>query len=418
MNVKNKVDLQNGSALLLALFLLVATSMMVGTYLYLVGTESKIAQRSLDWNAAIPAAEAGVEEALTALYYYNGTNSITSNYWTQGGDGLYRKSRTLPDGSKYCTAILLSSMNPIIWSTGYVAAPFGTNDYIRRLVKVTAMKPVANPDGPHSKGPINMTGGSIIDSYDSALGPYGTNNHGSQVVVSSNAKTTGAISMSGGSTHIYGVAATGAGGTVSATGGASVVGSTRNDAAIQIDDIVPPVLSSPSSTLPAGKVNGTNYNFVAGTGNYQVSTLNIGSGKMVVNGDAVIYITYTGNNAFVISGSGSLYITPGSSLTLYSAGQMVISGGGIANGNKDASKLLVNGLPTCTQITYSGSADFYGILNAPEAAFTLSSSTAASYGTFTVNTATIQGGGGMHYDVNLGGSHFFVVQSWNELPAN
>ncbi|HXI70991.1 MAG TPA: hypothetical protein VNN22_11615 [Verrucomicrobiae bacterium] len=249
-----------------------------------------------------------------------------------------------------------------------------------------------------AKGKIQMSGGAYLDSYDSANGPYSAGTARSNAVALTDSANFGAISLSGG--YIAGVAATGPGGTITLSGSATIKGSTRNDANIQIDDVTAPVFSTYSTTLPAGQVNGTNYNFVATTGNYQVSTLNIGSGKMVVNGDAVVYVTYTGNNAVVVSGSGFIYITPGSSLTIYSAGNMVMSGGGIVNGNQDASKLTIYGLPTCTQIIYSGSANFYGVVNAPEAAFTLSSPVAAAFGAFIVNSANLIGGG-VHYDEHL-----------------
>jgi len=248
-----------------------------------------------------------------------------------------------------------------------------------------------------AKGQIKMSGGAYLDSYDSANGPYSAATARSNAVALTDSANFGAISLSGG--YIAGVAATGPGGTITLSGSATIKGSTRNDANIQIDDVAAPVFSTYSTTLPAGQVNGTNYNFVAGTGNYQVSTLTIFSGKMVVNGDAVIYVTYMGNNAVVVSGGGFIYITPGSRLTLYCAGQMVISGGGIANGNQDTSKLTIYGLPTCTAVTYSGSAAFYGTMDAPEAAFTFSS-LASAFGAFIVSSANLQGGG-VHYDENL-----------------
>ncbi|HXI71938.1 MAG TPA: hypothetical protein VNN22_16400 [Verrucomicrobiae bacterium] len=416
MNVKNKVDPRNGSALLLALFLLVATSMMVGTYLYLVGTESKIAQRSLDWNTAIPAAEAGIEEALTQLYTGTNSSSFTTNSWVRGGDGLYHKNRTLASGESYGVAIQVGTI-PVIWSTGYVAAPFGTNVYIRRLIKVTAVNLPSTGIGIITKGTIGFSGGAFLDSYSSCAGPYGTNNFGSNAVASSNSGIVGAISLSGG--YIDGTASTGPNGTVKLSGSGTVNGTVRNDANVQIDDVLTPVLSSPLTSIPSGKVNGTNYLHVAGTGNYVVSTLADISDKtkgMVVNGNAVVYVTYTGGNAVVVSGSGFIYITPGSSLTLYCAGEMTISGGGVLNGSQSPSACSIYGLPTCDKITYSGSAAFIGTVYAPEADFTFSGG-AGAFGSFLANTATISGSAGVHADTCLGGIPGYVVQSWNELPA-
>jgi hypothetical protein len=415
MHLKKTDKQRDGSALLFAMGIALVLSLTLGGYFYLTISDRTLAARSLAWNSAIPVAEAGIEEALTQLYY-TGTNNLTTNNWTLGGDGWYHKKGTLPSGSFYGTAIQLAAY-PIIWSTGYVAAPFGTNAFIRRLVKVTAVKSPNVGVGVFGKSSIAFSGGAFLDSYSSCDGSYGTNNVGTNAVASSNAGTAGAINLSGG--YIAGVAATGPGGTVTLSGSAHINGTTRHDANQQIDDVTAPVFSTYSTSIPSGMVNGTNYLHVAGTGNYMVSTLaDISSNTkgMVVNGNAVIYVTSTGNNAVVVSGSGFIYITPGSSLTLYSAGNITISGGGVVNGSQVPSDCYIYGLPTCTAVTYSGSAAFIGVLDAPEALLTLSGGS-GSFGSFTANTVKISGSSGVHADSCLGGPQGYIVRSWNELPA-
>jgi len=442
MKIKKPTNRQTGSALLVALGIALVLSITLGSYLYLVGTGRGLAARSQSWNSAIPVAEAGVEEALTQLHY-TGTNNLTTNGWTQGGDGMYHKNRVLPDGSKYGTAIQLTAKYPIIWSTGCVSAPFaGTNAYISRLLKIDTFKAPSFGGGITAKGTIGFSGGAFLDSFDSSdpnysnpdgsYNPAKASDHATAVSDSNLAK---AISLSGG--YIAGTAATGPSGTVSLSGSAKIgdsafvngsfsgaeTGHVSNDANLQIDSVTAPAWysdgSSYHSSIPSGTVNGTNYSAIVGTGNYAVSTISISSSAapMLVNGNATVYVTYAGNNAVVVSGSGYIYIAPGASLTLITAGNMTISGSGVVNGNQNASSCTIYGLPTCTTMTYSGSAVFYGVVDTPDADFTFSGGSGAA-GSFTAKTVTISGSAGVHYDMGLAGKRGYIVSGWNEMPLH
>jgi hypothetical protein len=414
MHLKKTDKQRDGSALLFALGIALVLSLTLGGYFYLTISDRTLAARSLAWNSAIPVAEAGIEEAMTQLYY-TGTNHLTTNNWTLGGDGWYHKKGTLPSGSFYDTAIQPGAY-PTIWSTGCVAAPFGTNIYIKRLVKVATQNSPTFGGGITAKGQITLTGGATADSFDGSQGPYNPATATANVTVLSNGNVAGIIGMSGGGT-IHGNAVTGPSGTV--TGG-TVTGTISHDANVQINDPALPAgfsTGSYATSLPAGSVNGTNYTYVAGTGNYEISTLTIQAGKsMVVNGNAVIYVTSTANNSLVVGGSGFIYLAPGGHLALYLGGPSTISGQGMVNGNQRASDCFIYGLPTCTAMTYSGGSVFYGVVDVPEADFKFTGGTGAA-GSFTANTVLISGSGGVHYDTSLGGPIGFVVRSWNEMPV-
>ena len=64
----------------------------MGTYLTLTSQEHRIVRRSLCWNAALPMAEAGIEDALTHLN--KNTNDWTADGWTTN----HTKQRALSDG--------------------------------------------------------------------------------------------------------------------------------------------------------------------------------------------------------------------------------------------------------------------------------------------------------------------------------
>lgn len=417
MNLKRKNKQRDGSTLLLALGIVLVLSFILVGYFNLVADERMLTARSLAWNTAIPVAEAGVEEALTQLYY-QGTNNFATNGWTLGGDGLYHKSRLLVSETSYSnvyyTAVQLTAQ-PTIWSTGYVATPFaGSKTFVRRLVRVVTYKSPTYGGGITAKDMVTMSGGAYVNSFDGSQGPYNPATATQNATVLTDGNITGIIGILGSGT-IYGNAVTGPNGTV--TGG-TVTGTIRDDANVQINDIAPPSFSSYSITTPgSGTLNGTNYSHLFTAGNYELANLNIGNNPMAVSGNVVIYCTFTGNNIVNVSGSGFIYISPGSSLTIYSAGNISISGSGVVNGNQSASDCFIYGLPTCTTAVYSGSSVFYGVVDTPEAAFTFSGGAGAA-GSFTANTVTISGSGGVHYDTSLGGNgQGYVITSWNELPV-
>ena len=413
MNLKCTNKPQDGSALLVALGLTLVLSIALASYLSLTLNERALGTRSGDWNAAIPVAEAGVEEALTHLYYYGTNNLATNGYWTLGTDGMYHKSRTLASGTYY-TAIQMGTY-PTIWSTGRVTAPFGgTNAIIKRLVKVTVSKAANFGGGITAKGTISMSGGAYLDSFASVNGPYSSSIATSNAVALSDSTVAGAINMSGGA-GIAGNAITGPGGTVTTSGGATVTGTTSANANVQINDIPTPTLNPVSIALPGSATfGGTNYTYAfTNGGNYQLGALALSGGQnMVINGNVVIYFTSTAD----FSGSSYLYIAPNSSLTIYIAGKLTISGSGVVNGGQNAASCLIYGLPGCNEIDYSGSANFIGVVDAPDALFNFSGNESAS-GSFIVGSTTISGQGGVHYDTSLSASQQFLVQSWNELPA-
>jgi hypothetical protein len=67
-------------------------------------------------------------------------------------------------------------------------------------------------------------------------------------------------------------------------------------------------------TMPAGGTeDGVNYNYVLGSGNYQLSSF---GGSVLITGDAVLHVTDSIN----FSGDDSLTIAPGGSLQVYMSG--------------------------------------------------------------------------------------------------
>ena len=415
---------------MLSLLIAVTFLIALASYLALVSNENQAVGRAQSWNAAMPMAEAGVEEALTQLKYAgNGTN-LATNGWTLESDGLYHKSRTLSSASYYAVAIQPAT-DPVIWSTGYVSAPI-SGGYISRLVKVQALPGPSFGKGVTAKGTISFSGNAYMDSYNITNGVYDTGDPTSTGVVLTDTNVAGAISLSGSpSCHITGTVDTGAGSGTLITGANNPVGSSNfvasggsgaspdvqsgyynNNANYQFNDAAVPSFSSyytSFTTLGSSNIAG-----VSGqTTYYEVSSI---SQSLMVYGNVTIYVTSTGS-AISLAGQSDIEIATNSTLTLYVAGSVSIAGNGVVNDTGLAKALTVYGLPTCTSFSYHGNANFVGVIDAPEADFSLTGN-AAAIGAFVVNSFSAVGNGGVHWDTSLASTGAFLINNWNEMSLN
>src|SRR6266699_5978181 len=124
MTIRTNQTNSQGSVLLLTLLTAWVIGIALVSYLSLVANQNRTTYHSLSWNCCVPVMEAGVEEALTQIYY-NDITRLGNNQWTYS-DGLYHKTSYLGnDGSKYDVTIQPVDP-PVIVSTGYYPAPGNT----------------------------------------------------------------------------------------------------------------------------------------------------------------------------------------------------------------------------------------------------------------------------------------------------
>jgi hypothetical protein len=401
--------------------------LLLVVYLTMVSGQTQSTMRSLSWNSAIPMAEAGIEEALAHLNYAGTTNLASAN-WTLISN-RYTLDRTLGDGYTHIT--ISTDAAPVLVSQGFVRAPLQST-YICRTVRAATKKRTCYQGPFTAKDKISMSGGTI-DSFDSSDPLYNTLGRYDPFKQKANARvqcaSTAAAAIAVGNADVYGSVATGPGGTVT-VGSSGCVGDVLwdtnplnagtiqsghrfSDVNLSLEDVGVPFTNGyatpASGTYP---YNGTNYTYRLDTGTYQLSSLTVpGGDAMLVTGDATLYVV--GN--FTTSGSGYVYIAPGATLRLYVGGTATISGDGVVNGAGNAANFSIFGLPTCTKVVYSGSAQFIGTLYAPQADLTMSGS-AAGVGAVISKTATLSGGMSFHYDEALGGGGGkYLVISWQEI---
>jgi hypothetical protein len=420
----------HGNVLIMTLIFSGIVALTVAGYLSLAKSRSLMRARSLAWNTAIPVLEAGIEEGFTHLK--DDSAAPTANGWTSGtvgGQPVLTKSRTFPDGSYFAVTLYTALKNsPLIYSTGFVPAPL-SRGYISRTVRVQVTGRSTFANAIAAKQTISFTGGGSVDSFDSSNtngstgGLYDPAKRSANGTVATDSQAKPAISV--GTGHIYGFANTGPGGTVT-TGSSGTVGDpvwsashtgiqsgyTNNDMNVAYPAAALPASFSSPQGVNQGWVGGVHYNYVVGSGNFQMSTINVQGGEaMIVTGNAILYSPGT----ISVNGSGYIYLAPGASLQLYGGGSSTtISGGGVVNGTLNAANFSYYGLSNNTTMTYSGSADYIGTVYAPNANFTISGS-AAFIGAAIVNSYLSSGGSGFHSDQALMGSGYSALTSYTEL---
>jgi hypothetical protein len=179
-----------------------------------------------------------------------------------------------------------------------------------------------------------------------------------------------------------------------------------------------PVVTPPftSGVTPAGGVHadGTNYDYIIPGGNSYFGSINIsGTKKIIVTGDAVVYIA----GDFSMSGQTYLYVAPGASVKFYCAGDYDLTGQGLYNATGLAIKMQFYGTPTCTSFKLAGNAGFTGVVYTPEASLMLVGN-GDFFGSMVCKDAQLTGNGNFHYDESLGRigpNRGYVPVDWKEF---
>jgi hypothetical protein len=304
-----------------------------------------------------------------------------------------------------------------------------------RTVRVTAGSLGLFRKGMVAKGTIDMSGNNLMtDSFDSRDAAHSTNGRYDPAKAKDNgdigSNLTVANSIKVGNANVYGHASTGPGGSV-AVGANGAVGSrawqnagnrglqpgwVTSDMNVSFPDVTAPFTSG--STPTSGTVDGTNYTYVFGNGNYLMSSLSLsGQSKVCVNGNAVVYVT----GDVSLAGKSIIYICTNATLNLYVGGAASLAGNGVGNPNASATNFFYWGLNSNTSLSLSGNAAFTGLIYAPYAAFTLGGGGNDPYdfvGASVTGSVSLTGHYNFHYDeslADLNSNGSFVITSWNEI---
>jgi len=431
---RNKLPVEQGSALVVTLITCTILATLVGSYFTLIETQNRSVARSQSWNQAMTVAEAGVDEALALLNSGVQPPNFAVFPWTSAGGGVFKNDTNRPAckfGSSYYQAFItngLAGANPVIISQGYVPGPIGSPTLLRTIRVPTKLRLTFPVKGPMIvEQTYNANGYNVgTDSFNSTNGSYSSQTPGTNGDIVS--LTTNANSIVIGNGKIQGSVRTPPGGIQGVTATIGSNGKVGDSAWITSsntgfesghfrDDFTLP--DFPDATLPnvtflppvlggGTAPDGLHYDNLLPGGNYTLSSL---SGSVYVGAtNTVLYVT----GSISISGTGGnprnapqeIHIGPGASLTLYMAGATTtISGNGVVNDTGHASAFAYYGLPSNTSISLKGNGAFFGTIYAPEANFSLNGSGNNTTDDFTgasiTKTTTMTGNFNFHYDESL-----------------
>ena len=211
---------------------------------------------------------------------------------------------------------------------------------------------------------------------------------------------------------IYGDAIVGTGGTTSTVISLDPQGDITGSQTVLSEPFLMPSVTDPGHEISVGILSGSQ----TISTDTRVDSISLAAQSTItISGDVTLYV----DGDIRISGQAMINIPVASSLTIYASGRIHMAGQGIVNENDRPENLIIYGTDDCSDVHFSGQADLYGAIYAPEADFD-SSGQADIFGSIIGNTVDIRGQGSIHYDENLndlgnGTVTDFNVISWKNL---
>lgn len=306
----------SGSVLLVSVLTLAIIAMGLGGYLVIVGNQNRSVMRSMQWNAAIPLSEAGIEEALAQL---NNRDVTNFSGWT-ATNTQWKMQRTV--GNAFYVVTLNTSVysSPIILSTGYAPEPANAGQagasnqaYLQRTVRVTTTRDNLFARGMVAKAGISWTGNIFTDSFDSLdpnfskAGRYDPTKAKDNGSIGAN---SGNLSLGGG--KVYGAVSTGPIGSITngtvgdvawvnlaANAGKVQPGRYNNDMNLSFPDVNEPFVGGYFTPMPG---NVTTTNIITSTNN--VSSWSVPTSTNTITGVwTTNLISYPPGAPYVLSNS-------------------------------------------------------------------------------------------------------------------
>ena len=361
--------------ILITLYLLLVILLAHGTALVTRSfAEIKGAERFQSTLQAFYLAEGGVDWAITQLQ--------NNPLWAGGAQNVAAGSYTV-------ALVDLGGNRRRLTSQGTVNQGIPANQFVEAIVLVTP-SPLF-PYAMFGDQSVRLTGNARTDSYDSRIGPYSVATAGTDGDVGTNGTSAGNVTLTG-NASVNGDAFVGTGGdpntVITRTGNSTITG---NQSALNAPQTMTPV------TIPGGLVN---------QGNRSIS----GNNNVILPGGTYLYtnLSVSGNGRLSFSGPAIVYLT----------GTLSISGNGIGTAANLPPNLVFH-VKGSGNVSFTGNADFYGAVYAPESPVQISGN-GAFYGGTAGRTVTNTGNGGVHYDEalrNAGGGSGSQVQflSWRDL---
>lgn len=247
---------------------------------------------------------------------------------------------------------------------------------------------------------VSTSGGTVVDAWDSALGPYGPSTlvpDGADV--GTNATSAGALSFGGG-TRIEGDLYVGPGAdpTVAIAGADAASGTVNvNPSRVPLALLSPPSSEAPSS----GSVkvaNGQTRTLAPGT----YGDLTVSGGVLTLTGGTYAFTAgRSASGSILVKGGGVIKVAPGAGpVRVFFSGSWDSQGGAIINPSGLASNLVFVAAPSVTSVTLVGNTDATYGFYAPTADLKITGGSDIAGGLVGASVR-ISSSTGIHFDAGL-----------------
>lgn len=292
----------------------------------------------------------------------------------------------------------------LITSTGYIP---GVADYqVKKIVKVKVFPRALFNNGIFGYSTVTLTGNTLVDSFDSADGPYSLLTAGSD----------GDVGTNGAMTLLENAV----------INGDVFIGSSGTIAGDTSDNLSGEIFYSADEVELEGLPPIDNFILLPSLGNYTLSgnssdVILPGDYRyesMIVDGQAILTISsntriYIHNDITI---AGQAKIVTNDDVEFYIGGNGDFAGQGIVNTSGVASNLQIFGMNEGTNMSFTGLNDFYGTFFAPKSSIYMAGD-ANYYGAVVGKDVVLAGNIQFHYDEELTQSGPFLgydIAYWQE----
>lgn len=433
---------RRGSVLIVALLVSAFIAIALASYLNLNLTSARLARRTFTHYAALNLTEAGSEEALWSLNRVAGGHADGWSGWSSDGTAAWQNFSGFDFGANTSGSVKVyvtnrnppAGVSPKIVALASVAPP--GQAAVSKMLELTLRRRSYFAGGLVAKNTVTFSGNQAsVDSWNSdpdnnsatAAVPYSTavrTDHGS---VSCAAVGNTAVLVK--QANIWGYVSTGGGQPQVGTQG-SILGF----ASPAYPAIDPSRVSTDFNadfapvTAPADGTQLTTLGATLGTlgqaTRWRIAGISL-SGKqtLTILGDVTLVITAdAGATALSVTGNASIIIPAGSSLTVYTAGDIQIAGNGLGNDNAQPSSCVIWGTSQSVagqNIQLAGNGALKSLVYAPDGNVTLNGN-GDVMGSIVALNITLTGNAAFHYDEalnNYGSDTAFGVAKWRELTS-
>jgi Tfp pilus assembly protein PilX len=432
---------QRGAVLIVTLLIMAVLALALTRYVSLNLNSARLAQRGFQQAAAFNLAEAGAEEALWSFNQANTGAGHAWSDWTLASGTAKRRFTGFNLGSatgsvkvhvnNYAPA---GNARPSVVALSTVEAAGGAA--VSKMVEVTLRRRSRFSAGLMAKDTVTFAGNNVsVDSWNSdpdndpATAPvaYGDTTRNDRGSVASVAVETRKVLIN--QADVYGYVYTGGAAPEVGENGSITGRDTPEDVRIDPARVATDFSASfPVVTAPADGIwlpwLPPSLGLAGRATQWRCPNISL-SGKqtLTIYGDVTLVLTGgPGTRTIDVTGQASLIIMPHSSLTIYSEGDLLIAGNGLANLNLRPSTCLIYGTHARAggqRLQIAGNGALKAALYAPNADITINGN-GDIFGAVVGHTITLTGNAAFHYDEsleNLDTGMPFGVDQWREITS-